>query len=130
MTQKRHKIAVIAFDGITPFHLSVPSLVFRDAAAFDLKVCSADPPPLRTTAGFDIATAHTLKALAGADIVIVPTWHDDCRPASVRADRSTAPRPPSRRAHRRLVPGRLSAGCKPACWTAAAPPRTGRTPIR
>ena len=38
MTQKRHKIAVIAFDGITPFHLSVPSLVFRDAAAFDLRV--------------------------------------------------------------------------------------------
>jgi len=95
MAKKRHKIAVVAFDGITPFHLSVPSLVFRGAAAFDLKVCSADPPPLRTTAGFDIATAHTLKALASADIVIVPTWHDDCRPAS------SALLAALRRAHRR-----------------------------
>ncbi|MRW87877.1 helix-turn-helix domain-containing protein [Pseudoduganella sp. FT26W] len=76
----RHRIAVIAFDGITPFHLSVPGMVFRDAA-FDLKICSADPSPLRTTGGFDISVRHGLQALGRADIVILPTWHDDCRPA-------------------------------------------------
>jgi transcriptional regulator GlxA family with amidase domain len=77
---KRHRIAVIAFDGITPFHLSVPGMVFRDAA-FDLKICSADPSPLRTTGGFDISVQHGLQTLSHADIVILPTWHDDCRPA-------------------------------------------------
>jgi transcriptional regulator GlxA family with amidase domain len=77
---RRNKIAVIAFDGITPFHLSVPGMVFRDAG-FDLKICSPDPSPLRTTGGFDIAVPHGLQTLSRADIVILPTWHDDCRPA-------------------------------------------------
>jgi transcriptional regulator GlxA family with amidase domain len=87
MSKTRLKIAIIAFDGITPFHLSVPSLVFSsphsdsDAASFEVQVCAADPTPLRTTAGFDISTAFGLKALNTADIVIMPSWHDDCRPA-------------------------------------------------
>ncbi len=83
-TARRHRIAVIAFDGITPFHLSVPGMVFRDAQTFDLRICAADPSPLRTTAGFDITVRHTLRALADADIVILPTWHDDCRPAPAK----------------------------------------------
>jgi len=73
------KIAVIAFDGITPFHLSVPSLVFGNA--FHVTVCACDPPPLRTTAGFAIATEHGLDALDDAHMVIMPSWHDDGRPA-------------------------------------------------
>ncbi|WP_229262763.1 GlxA family transcriptional regulator [Duganella radicis] len=81
-TSRCHRIAVIAFDGITPFHLSVPGMVFRDAG-FELKICSADPSPLRTTGGFDITVQHSLRALSHADIVILPTWHDDCRPAPV-----------------------------------------------
>ena len=79
-TIRRYRIAVIAFDGITPFHLSVPGMVFR-SAAFELKICSFDSSPLRTTGGFDIAVPHGLQALSRADIVILPTWHDDCRPA-------------------------------------------------
>lgn len=79
-TAQNYRIAVIAFDGITPFHLSVPGMVFRDAG-FDLKICSADPSPLRTTGGFDISVRHGLSALSRADIVILPTWHDDCRGA-------------------------------------------------
>ena len=80
----RKKIAIIAFDGIIPFHLSVPCLVFGGsdrAQLFDVQVCAAQPGLLRTSAGFDIATAKGLRALAGADVVIMPTWHDDCRPA-------------------------------------------------
>jgi transcriptional regulator GlxA family with amidase domain len=78
-TCRGYKVAVIAFDGITPFHLSVPSLVF--GRLYEVTVCAADPPPLRTTAGFDITTAHGLEALEGAHLVILPSWHDDCRPA-------------------------------------------------
>jgi transcriptional regulator GlxA family with amidase domain len=80
----RKKVAIIAFDGITPFHLSVPCLVFGGPHAeslFDVTVCAAERGPMRTTAGFDIATSKGLHALAGADIVIMPTWHDDCRPS-------------------------------------------------
>lgn len=76
------RVAVVAFDGITPFHLSVPSLVFgalRDT--FAVQVCGVEPGPLATTAGFSITPHKSLAALAKADIVIMPTWHDDCRPA-------------------------------------------------
>jgi transcriptional regulator GlxA family with amidase domain len=79
------KVAVIAFDGITPFHLSVPCRVFgapgAGAARFDVEVCSAGKGPLQTSAGFAIATRRGLAALHDADIVVMPAWHDDCRPA-------------------------------------------------
>lgn len=82
------KVTVIAFDGITPFHLSVPCLVFganlsAGPARFDVEVCSAEKGkgPLQTSAGFAIATRRGLAALDDADIVVMPAWHDDCRPA-------------------------------------------------
>lgn len=80
-------IAVVAFDGITPFHLSVPCLVFgsygggMEAPLFDLQVCASEKPPLRTSAGFDIAPHFDLHAVDGADVVIVPSWHGDGRQA-------------------------------------------------
>ncbi|WP_028103679.1 GlxA family transcriptional regulator [Pseudoduganella violaceinigra] len=80
----RKKVAIIAFDGITPFHLSVPCLVFGGTHAeslFEVTVCASERGPMRTTAGFEISTGKSLRALAGADIVIMPTWHDDCRPS-------------------------------------------------
>ncbi|WP_233423858.1 GlxA family transcriptional regulator [Lysobacter capsici] len=75
------RLAVVAFDRISPFHLSVPCLVFEnrgegDLPPFNLRVCAAEPAPLRTRAGFDIATRHGLKALDWADTVIVPSWRD------------------------------------------------------
>lgn len=80
-------VAVIAFDGITPFHLSVPCLVFgaqpdkADPPRFTVRVCALDPLPLRTSAGFEIGTQHDLAGLLDADIVVMPSWHDDCRAA-------------------------------------------------
>jgi transcriptional regulator GlxA family with amidase domain len=79
------EVAIIAFDGMTPFHLSVPCLVFGSAARaglpFTLRVCALEGPLLSTSAGFGIAAAHGLEGLAGADIVVLPAWHDDCRSA-------------------------------------------------
>lgn len=73
-------VAVVAFDRISPFHLSVPCVVFGDAhpgvPGFELRVCAGEAGPLRTTAGFDLAVAHGLEALAGAQWVIVPSWRD------------------------------------------------------
>lgn len=77
---KRLHIAVIAFDGISPFHLSVPCLVFnavKDVTGQDLlrlDVCALDKGPLRTGAGFTITATRTLAALRRADVVIVPSW--------------------------------------------------------
>jgi transcriptional regulator GlxA family with amidase domain len=80
-------IAVVAFDGISPFHLSVPCMVFGPDMAghgvprYRLLVCSVDRGSLSTTAGFAIQAPHSLAAAARADTIIVPSWHDDQRPA-------------------------------------------------
>lgn len=80
-------VAVIAYEGITPFHLSVPCLVFGtrfdapDAPLFEVHVCAAETAPFATAAGFAIVPAHDLSLLETADIVIMPSWHDDCRAA-------------------------------------------------
>ena len=82
MPTKPPVVAVVAFDGISPFHLSVPCLVFGEDRSdlgvppFELRVCAAEAGPLRSSAGFDITTRHGLAALKQADIVIVPSWRD------------------------------------------------------
>lgn len=74
----KHIVAVVAFDQISPFHLSVPCVVFGDhhpgVPPFDLRVCAAEPGPLHTTAGFRIAIDHGLEALEVARTIIVPSW--------------------------------------------------------
>ena len=79
------RVAVVAFEGMTPFHLSVPCLVFGTAVeelpAFEVLVCGAAGKPLRTSAGFAIVVERDLSCIDEADIVVMPAWHDDCRPA-------------------------------------------------
>ena len=75
-------IAAIAFDGISPFHLSVPCLVFGadrtrlGLPRFDFRVCAVEEGAIRTDAGLSISVPHGLSALDDADIVIVPSWKD------------------------------------------------------
>lgn len=75
-------IAAVAFDGISPFHLSVPCLVFGSDRTklglprFDFRVCAMEEGPIRTDAGLEIVVPYGLSALDAADIVIVPSWKD------------------------------------------------------
>ncbi|WP_201316080.1 DJ-1/PfpI family protein [Dyella sp. EPa41] len=78
---RRIRIAVVAFEGILPFHLSVPCAVFQSstpegASPFRLRVCSAEGRRITSAAGFSIVTDYGLEELAHADIVIVPSWRD------------------------------------------------------
>ncbi|UVK40905.1 helix-turn-helix domain-containing protein [Mesorhizobium sp. AR10] len=80
-------VAAIAFDGISPFHLSVPCLVFgEDRTAlglprFDFRICTIDDGPIHTEAGSTVTAPHGLGSLDDADIVIVPSWRDLDEPA-------------------------------------------------
>jgi len=73
-------IAVVAFDGISPFHLSVPCLIFGEDQThlglprFDFRVCALEEGPIRTDAGLMLTTPHRLTGLADADMVVVPSW--------------------------------------------------------
>ena len=74
------RIVVVAFDGISPFHLSVPCIIFgEDRPAmglphFDFHVCTQVPGRLATAAGFSLQVDEDLAALTGAGTVIVPSW--------------------------------------------------------
>ena len=76
------EIAILAFNNISPFHLSVPCLVFEDRAGlptYHLRICAGEPTrkgELRTTAGFTVQTSLTLEDAAHADVLIVPSWRD------------------------------------------------------
>ena len=71
------RVAVLAFDRISPFHLCVPGIVLGEATPhFAVRVVGMEPGPLRTTAGFAITTEWGLEMLALADVVIVPSWRD------------------------------------------------------
>lgn len=73
------RVVMVAFDGISPFHLAVPCVVFGDrhpsVAPFEFRVCAADSR-LRTTVGFELRVDRGLAALRQADVVIVPSWRD------------------------------------------------------
>src|SRR3989442_10215773 len=79
---RRRSVAVVAFDGISPFHLSVPCMVFGSDMSgagvprFELLVCAAERGRLATTAGFSIEAPCGLAAIARAGTVIVPSWRD------------------------------------------------------
>jgi len=74
-------VAVLAFDGISPFHLSVPCLVFGEDRTslglprFAFRICALKAGPVHTEAGLTVAAPHGLEGLDGADIVIIPSWH-------------------------------------------------------
>lgn len=77
-----HTIAVIAFEGLSPFHLSVPCIVFGDdllklgAPRYRLLICGERTGPVRTMSGFNIDVEHDLGLLESADTVILPAWRD------------------------------------------------------
>jgi transcriptional regulator GlxA family with amidase domain len=75
-----HTIAVLAYDGISPFHLSVPGIVFSDdllklsTPRYNLHVCAERIGPIRTLSGFNIDVRYDLSAVEQADTVIIPSW--------------------------------------------------------
>ena len=79
---RANTVAVIAFDGISPFHLSVPCSIFGEdrsggcAVKFELRVCTLEKGAIRTSAGFTMEACYGLKDIAKASIVIVPSWRD------------------------------------------------------
>lgn len=81
-------VAVVNHDCLT-FDLAVPCEVFGWDRSYlgvdwyDFKVAAADPPPIRTSTGFTIGTAHRLDALETANTIVIPGWSDvDLRPSA------------------------------------------------
>ena len=80
--------AVLAFPGISPFHLSVPLMVFGGVgvrsveAAYRVVTVAEHPGAVRTAAGLDLLVADGLGLLATADLVVIPSWDPDLVPSA------------------------------------------------
>ena len=75
-------LAVVAFDRISMFHLSIPLAVFgedrRDAGVplISVAVCACEKRALTTSSGLTLAKHHGMGMLENAGIIIVPGWRD------------------------------------------------------
>jgi AraC family transcriptional regulator, transcriptional activator FtrA len=73
-----HRIAVLAFDGMSPFETAIVVEVFGlprpelEVDWYELAVCAASPGPLRTVGGMTLTAPFGLDAFAAADTLVVP----------------------------------------------------------
>ena len=74
------RVAVLAFEGVSLFHLSVPGIVFgveprpNGLPPYDVRYCTFTPGRVRSDQGIEIEVSDGLEAMAKADIVVVPAW--------------------------------------------------------
>ena len=74
------RVAVLAFEGVSLFHLSVPGMVFGVKPApsglppYEVRYCAPTPGRIRCDQGMEIEVPDGLEVMAKADIVVVPAW--------------------------------------------------------
>lgn len=78
------RLAVLAYDGISPFMMSTPLAVFGERfleGGHEVDVCAA-AQHFTATGGLRVETPHLLKQAAAADVVILPGWRNIDEPVS------------------------------------------------
>nr|WP_203720549.1 helix-turn-helix domain-containing protein [Actinoplanes brasiliensis] len=84
----RHRVAVLARDGVLPFELSIVHRLFGQArtaagaALYEVVTCAPVPGDIRTDADFTLSVTHGPEALAEADTVVVPGSDVDREPGT------------------------------------------------
>ena len=72
------KVAIVACNEFSPFHISVPCLVFGSEMLkrrlFEVSIVASEQGPIFSKEGMQIHTTGSLADLSNADIIIVPFW--------------------------------------------------------
>ncbi|MET9232403.1 helix-turn-helix domain-containing protein [Lentzea sp. NPDC003310] len=72
VVSKRHRVAVLALDGVYPFDLGIPARVLGAAEdRYEVLTCTVDGGSVETNAGFSLTPQHGSDLLESADTVIV-----------------------------------------------------------
>jgi transcriptional regulator GlxA family with amidase domain len=92
-----HRVAILALDAVVPLDMAIPAQVFGTYPELPYRatLCSAEPGPVGTRAGFPVVAEAGLQAVARADTVIVPgfePYHPPPPEPVLRALRSAAER--------------------------------------
>lgn len=76
---KLTEVAIVAVEGFSPFHYSVPCILFGDTVSsqkrFNVRICAEKPGMLASRDGFALHVSGDFTTMADADIVVVPYWH-------------------------------------------------------
>jgi len=71
-------VAIVAVEGFSPFHYSVPCILFGDTVSgkkrFNVTICAENPGLLTSREGFALNATQDYSAIRQADIVVVPYW--------------------------------------------------------
>ncbi|MEU2238354.1 helix-turn-helix domain-containing protein [Streptomyces sp. NPDC018338] len=71
----RHRVVVLALEGVYPFELGIPNRVFGAVPEFyEVVTCSVDGPTVRTNSDFSVTVAHGPEVLRTADTVVLPPF--------------------------------------------------------
>lgn len=89
------RVAVLATAGFSPFHFSVPCILFGSALPqpdlLHVDICAEQPGPVISELGLTIMVEQGPEPLDKADIIIVPYWHNPAeKPAQALLDKLVA----------------------------------------
>ncbi|NMZ71221.1 transcriptional regulator, AraC family with amidase-like domain [Pseudomonas peli] len=82
------RVAVLAFDGVSLFHLSVPGVVLGTAQAapgeprYEINYCAERPGTVSSDQGIGLSVNTGLELMETSDVIIIPAWGDQSVVAS------------------------------------------------
>jgi transcriptional regulator GlxA family with amidase domain len=84
------RVAVLAFEGVSLFHLSVPGMVLGTAQSapgeprYEVRYCAEMPGMLSSDQGIGLAVTHGLELMEASDVIVIPSWGDHLAAASAQ----------------------------------------------
>lgn len=84
----RIHVAVLAFDGASLFHLSVPGMVLGATQCsspdtyYEVRYCAEQPGMVRSDQGIGVEVTHGLELMAASDVIVIPAWGEQSVVAS------------------------------------------------
>jgi AraC family transcriptional activator FtrA len=75
-----HKVVAVAYDQLCTFELGCTVELFAlprpelPVGWYEFAVCAAERGPLRAAGGLEVRVPHSLRALDGADTIVIPGW--------------------------------------------------------
>lgn len=84
------RVAVLAFEGVSLFHLSVPGVVLGTAQSapgephYEVSCFAETPGTVRSDQGVGLAITHGLELMEASDIIVIPAWGDHSVMASAQ----------------------------------------------